>query len=121
MDLALLPGDGGVGGGQALLGRQDAGIGLGQLGLEGDGIQGHHHLIRLDQIAFVDEDLQDPQRLLGGHVDQLGLETAVAGGEALRQGALLRLPELVTEEGDDNDGDDDEDELQGFLGHFCHG
>ena len=60
-------------------------VGLGQLGVQRDGVHLHQHLARLDQIALVDEDLLDPQRLLGGDIDQLALDPAVARRDPLRQ------------------------------------
>ena len=71
LDLALLLDDRGLGDRQLLLRGRDARLGLGQLRLQRDGVQPHQHLARLDQVAFVDEDLLDPQRFLGGDVDQL--------------------------------------------------
>ena len=60
LDLALLLDDGGLGDRQPLLRGGDARLGLGQFGLQRDGVQPHQHLARLDEVALVDEDLLDP-------------------------------------------------------------
>ena len=65
-------------------------LGLGQLGLQRGGVQSNQHLARLDEIAFVNEDLLDPERFLGGDIDQFGLDPAVAGGNSLGQRGLQR-------------------------------
>ena len=121
LDLALLLDDGRLGDRQLLLRGGDARLGLGQLRLQRDGVQLHQHLTRLDERAFVDEDLLDPQRLLGRDVDQLRLEPAVARDDPLRQRGLLRLPVLEADERDHHDGDRRDDPLErplrDLLGH----
>ena len=84
LDLALLFGDGSVRHRQAFLRGRNGRIGLFQLCLQRDGVQLHQDLTWRDESAFVDEDLFDPEGFLGGHIDELCLDPAVARYDPFR-------------------------------------
>ena len=91
--------------------------GLGQFGVQGDGVHLHHHLARLDQIAFVNEDFLDPQRFPGGDIDQFGLDPAVTRDDPLGQRGSPCPPILKAKEGSDTDDNDHQkNPLHRFFG-----
>ncbi len=58
-----------------------------ELRLQYLGVHARQDLAGLNEIAFVDEDLQHSARALGGHVDLGGFDAPVARREALAQAA----------------------------------
>ena len=84
---ALAHGDQGAGGEDGVLRLAHLGLGLIELCLQHFGVHPRQYLPGLNEIAFVDVDLDHSAGQLGGHVDFGGLDPPVAAGEALAEAA----------------------------------
>ena len=73
--------------------------------LEYIGIHTGQHLVRLDEIALVREDLQYPAGALGGDIDFGRFDTAVTAGETFAETAGAQFaPQQRADDGNHGDG-----------------
>lgn len=120
VDFALLLDDARIDNRLLLAGARDVRLGFGQFGLERVGVQPDQYPAWFDQVAFVDKNLLDPQRLLRGHVDEFGLDAAVAVGDPLGQHCLQRQPVAVAKEPGSGDGGGEQHPRQLLFPHRIH-
>ena len=87
------------------LGRVGVGFGLAALGLQLLGVHACQNLARADEVAFVDQDLADSSRRLGGDVDLDGLDAAVAACEPRWQCVGVAVLPIVIAAAREQDGE----------------
>ncbi len=106
---------------QALLGREHRGLSFRHLGFDRDGVEAHEELAGFHEVALVHQNLLHTERLLGGDVQELRLEAAVAGDDPFRERGLLRLPVAKAEERRHADDDQRNDPLECLFRDLRHG